>query len=425
MNARELALNVLYKIEVGEAYSNTTLDKELNNSDLSKVDKALASEIVYGVLTWKITLDEIIQRYSLIKLKKISDWIINILRMGIYQIVFLDKIPESAAVNESVNLAKRYGHEASAKFVNAVLRKVSKDEIDKLIDYLKTKTKTDYEIISILTSHPVWMVQKLLEDYDKKFVTELLNANNMVPDVTIRVNTLKTTREELKKLLDLKHIDCKLGDLPHSIRAKKLNSFEGQLYVVQDEAAQLACLKLDPKPEEYILDACSAPGGKTTYIAQLMSNTGRVDAWDIHEHRAKLVKETANKLGITNITTRVADASEYHTQLYEKYDRVLLDVPCSGLGVIRKKPDIKWTRKPEDIDSLLNTQKLILECCSAYVKTGGILVYSTCTVFKDENEKQIQRFLEKHKEFKLLEEIKLFPNVDGTDGFYIAKLEKI
>ena len=167
MNARELALNVLYKIEVGEAYSNTTLDKELNNSDLSKVDKALASELVYGVLTWKITLDEIIQRYSLIKLKKISDWILNILRIGIYQITFLDKIPESAAVNESVNLAKRYGHEASARFVNAVLRKISKDEVEKLIDYLKTKTKTDYEIISILTSHPVWLVQKLLEDYDK------------------------------------------------------------------------------------------------------------------------------------------------------------------------------------------------------------------------------------------------------------------
>jgi len=425
MNARELALNILYKIDMDDAYSNTILDKELNNSDLSKVDKGLVSEIVYGVLTWKITLDEIVQRYSLIKLKKISPWIINILRMGIYQIAFLDKIPESAAVNESVNLAKKYGHEASAKFVNAVLRKVSKNEMDKLIDYLNTKTKTDYEIISILTSHPVWIVQKLLEDYDKKFVTELLNANNMVPDITIRVNTLKTTRNELKKLLDLKNVDCKLGNLPDSIIAKKLNSFEGQLYVVQDEAAQLACLKLNPQPNENILDACAAPGGKTTYIAQLMNNTGKIDAWDIHEHRGNLIKETATKLGITNITNRVADASEYHTQLYEKYDRVLLDVPCSGIGVIRKKPDIKWTRKPEDIDNLVNTQKLILECCSAYLKTGGILVYSTCTVLKEENEKQIERFLQKHKEFKLLEEIKLFPNVDGTDGFYIAKLEKI
>lgn len=425
MNARELALNILYKIDMDDAYSNTILDKELNNSDLSKVDKGLVSEIVYGVLTWKITLDEIVQRYSLIKLKKISPWIINILRMGIYQIAFLDKIPESAAVNESVNLAKKYGHEASAKFVNAVLRKVSKNEMDKLIDYLNTKTKTDYEIISILTSHPVWIVQKLLEDYDKKFVTELLNANNMVPDITIRVNTLKTTRNELKKLLDLKNVDCKLGNLPDSIIAKKLNSFEGQLYVVQDEAAQLACLKLNPQPNENILDACAAPGGKTTYIAQLMNNTGKIDAWDIHEHRGNLIKETATKLGITNISNRVADASEYHTQLYEKYDRVLLDVPCSGIGVIRKKPDIKWTRKPEDIDNLVNTQKLILECCSAYLKTGGILVYSTCTVLKEENEKQIERFLQKHKEFKLLEEIKLFPNVDGTDGFYIAKLEKI
>lgn len=425
MNARELALNVLYKIEVGEAYSNTTLDKELNNSDLSKVDKALASELVYGVLTWKLTLDEIIQRYSLVKLKKISDWIMNILRMGIYQIAFLDKIPESAAVNESVNLAKRYGHEASARFVNAVLRKVSKDEVDKLIDYLKTKTKTDYEIISILTSHPVWMVQKLLSEYDKKFVTELLNANNIVPDITIRANTLKTTREELKKLFDLKHIDCKLGNLPDSILVKKLNNFDGQLYVVQDEAAQLACLKLEPKENEYILDACAAPGGKTTYLAQLMKNTGRVDAWDIHEHRVKLIKETASKMGITNITTRTADASEYHTQLYEKYDRVLLDVPCSGLGVIRKKPDIKWTRKLEDLDELLNTQKMILECCSAYVKTDGIVIYSTCTILKEENEMQIERFLQKHKEFKLLEEIKLYPNVNGTDGFYIAKLQKI
>ena len=262
MSARELALNVLYKIEVGEAYSNTTLDKELNKSDLSKVDKALASELVYGVLTWKITLDEMIKRYSNLKLKKISDYIINILRMGIYQIAFLDKIPESAAVNESVNLAKKYGHEASARFVNAVLRKVSKDEVDKLIDYLKTQPKTDYEIISILTSHPIWMVQKLLKQYDKKFVTELLNANNIVPEVAIRANTLKTTREELKKLFDLKHIDCRLGNLPDSILVKKLNSFEGQLYAVQDEAAQLACLKLEPQPNEYILDACAAPRWK-------------------------------------------------------------------------------------------------------------------------------------------------------------------
>ena len=424
MNARELAINILYKIEVGEAYSNNILNKELDKSDLSNLDKSLASELVYGVMTWKLTLDEIIQKYSSIKLKKISPWIINILRIGIYQIAFLDKIPESAAVNESVKLAKKYGHEASAKFVNAILRKIEKNEMDKLIDYIATKPKMDDEIISILTSHPLWLVNELLKEYDKKFVMELLNANNITPDITIRVNTLRTTRDELKKLLELKNVDCKLGNLPDSILAKKMNSFEGQLYVVQDEAAQLACIKLEPKKGENILDACAAPGGKTTYLAQLMENEGRIDAWDVHENRVCLIKETSEKLGLTIINERTRDASLYYTELLEKYDRVLLDVPCTGLGVIRKKPDIKWTRKPEDIEELVNIQYKILDNCSRYLKTNGVLVYSTCTVLDRENGSQIRKFLAEHKEFELLEEIKLYPHVNGTDGFYIAKLLK-
>jgi len=422
--AREIALTTLYKIEVGEGYSNLTLDKELNKSDLSKQDKALASEIVYGVLTWKITLDEIIKKYSSIRLKKISPWIINILRMGIYQIAFLDRIPESAAVNESVKLAKKYGHEVSSKFTNAILRKIEKNEYDKLIDYIKTKPYTDEEIISIMTSHPVWMVSRLLKDYDKKFVIEILESNNKTPETAIRVNTIKASRDELKKLLDLKGVDNRLGNLPDSIFVKKLTDFNEKLYVVQDEAAQLAVLKLDPKEDEYILDACSSPGGKTTYISALMNNTGRVDAWDIHEHRVELVKKLAEKLGITNIYASVADSAEYHTFLREKYDRILLDVPCSGLGVIRKKPDIKWTRNESDIDELIETQRSILDSVSEYLKPGGTLVYSTCTVLKDENERQIANFLHKHIEYKLEEEIKLFPNVNNTDGFYIAKLIK-
>lgn len=422
--AREIALTTLYKIEVGEGYSNLTLDKELNKSDLSKQDKALASEIVYGVLTWKITLDEIIKKYSSIRLKKISPWIINILRMGIYQIAFLDRIPESAAVNESVKLAKKYGHEVSSKFTNAILRKIEKNEYDKLIEYIKTKPYTDEEIISIMTSHPVWMVSRLLKDYDKKFVIEILESNNKTPETAIRVNTIKASRDELKKLLDLKGVDNRLGNLPDSIFVKKLTDFNEKLYVVQDEAAQLAVLKLDPKEDEYILDACSSPGGKTTYISALMNNTGRVDAWDIHEHRVELVKKLAEKLGITNIYASVADSAEYHTFLREKYDRILLDVPCSGLGVIRKKPDIKWTRNESDIDELIETQRSILDSVSEYLKPGGTLVYSTCTVLKDENERQIANFLHKHIEYKLEEEIKLFPNVNNTDGFYIAKLIK-
>ena len=424
MTARELALNVLYKIEIGEGYSNITLDKELNNSDLSKLDKALASEIVYGVLTWKITLDEIIKRYSSIRLKKISPWIINILRMGIYQIVFLDKIPESAAVNESVKLAKKYGHEASARFTNAILRKITKDEYQKLKDYIKTKPYTDEEEISIVTSHPVWMVMKLLKDYERNFVIDLLNSNNITPYISIRANTLKTSKEELKKLFDLKEIEYVDGKLPHSINLKRMITFDEQLFVVQDEAAQLACLTLAPKEGEIVLDACSSPGGKTTYISALMNNKGEVDAWDIHEHRVELVKKLASKLGITNIKAEVSDATMFYPSLVEKYDRILLDVPCSGIGVIRKKPDIKWTRNEEDLNEIQEIQSNILETCKKYLKKGGTLVYSTCTVFKDENEYRIKDFLENNPDFKLEKEIKLFPNVDGTDGFYIAKLVK-
>ena len=423
--AREVALNILYKIDIGEGYSNLVLDKELNKSELSKLDRGLVSEIVYGVLTWELFLDETIKRYSLVKFKKISPWIVNILRMGIYQIVFLNKIPQSAAVNESVNLAKKYGHDASARFTNAILRKIETNEREKMIDYLQKKNCLNDEILSITTSHPRWMVDKFLEDYGSKFTLELLEANNENPETTIRVNTLKTTRDELKKMFDLKEMDSRLGELPDAIIVKHLSNFDDSLYVVQDEAAQLAVLKLDPRENEIVLDACSSPGGKTTYIAQLMNNTGRIDAWDIHEHRVELVKKLAQKLGVTNINATVTDATNYNTLLRDKYDRVLLDVPCSGLGVIRKKPDIKWTRNEEDLKELVEIQRKILECGAEYLKTGGILVYSTCTVLKDENERQIEKFLKKHPEFKLEEEIKLFPHKSHTDGFYIAKMKKI
>ena len=424
MNARELAINVLYKVEFGEGYSNVTLDKELNKSDLEPVDKAFASELVYGVLTWKITLDEIIKMYSSIKIKKISPWILNILRIGIYQIVFLDKVPESAAVNESVKLAKQYGHEASSKFVNAILRKIEKNEMEKLLAYIATKPILEDEIISIVTSHPLWMVDELLKEYDKKFVTELLNANNITPEITLRSNRLKTTRDELYKLLLLKKIDCKKGNLEDSIKVKKMSDFKGKLFTVQDEAAQLACLKLAPKAGDVVLDACSAPGGKTTYLAEIMDNKGKIEAWDIHPHRVRLVEETAKKLDIDIIHATVHDATITMPNYKEKFDKILLDVPCSGLGVIRKKPDIKWTRQPEDFEELMSVQEKILDTCSEYLKPGGRMVYSTCTVLKRENEEQIEKFLLTHSDFLLVEQTKLFPNVNETDGFYIAVLEK-
>lgn len=424
MTSRELAINILYKIENAESYSNIEIDKEFTKTDMDPLDKALASELVYGVITWKITLDAIIKRYSSIKINKISDWILNILRIGIYQIVFLDKIPVSAAVNESVKLAKRYGHEASNRFTNAILRKIEKNELDKLLDYLSTQPILEDELISIITSHPLWLVDKLLTEHDKKFVTLLLNANNVKPCITLRANTLKTTRDELLKLLQLKGFECEKGKLPDSIYIKKINDFSDKFYTVQDEAAQLAALKLNPKSGEKVLDACSAPGGKTTYLAELMKNIGKIDAWDIHEHRVKLVKDLANKLDISIINATQKDASEYSPAFEKYYDKILLDVPCTGIGVIRKKPDIKWTRNPEDILTLVEVQEKILETCSKYLRNGGQIVYSTCTVFEEENHLQIEKFLSKHEDFKLIEEVKLYPHIDNTDGFYIALLER-
>ena len=424
MTARELAITILYKIEEGEGYANIEIDKELNRSDLDDVDKNLASELVYGVLTWKITLDEIVKRYSKIKLKKISPWIINILRIGIYQIVFLDRIPQSAAVNESVKLAKRYGHEASSRFVNAVLRKIENNELEKLMDYLSNKPLMEDEIISIATSHPLWLVDELLKEYDKKFLVELLEANNQRAPITIRTNLIRTSREDLMQLLKLKGYDCREGSLPHSIQLKKINDFSNGLFVVQDEAAQLACLKLAPMPGECVLDACSAPGGKTTYLAGLMNNKGQIDAWDIHEHRVKLVEQLAERLGIKIIHAICKNAIEPNAAFNQKYDRVLLDVPCTGIGVIRKKPDIKWKRNPEDVEELSTIQEEILNTCSEYLKKGGKLVYSTCTIMKRENQMQVRKFLATHSDFSLLEEINLFPNVNGTDGFYIALMER-
>ena len=424
MTSRELAINILYKIENAESYSNIEIYKEFTKTDMDPLDKALASELVYGVITWKITLDAIIKRYSSIKINKISDWILNILRIGIYQIVFLDKIPVSAAVNESVKLAKRYGHEASSRFTNAILRKIEKNELDKLLDYLSTQPILEDELISIITSHPLWLVDKLLTEHDKKFVTLLLNANNVKPCITLRANTLKTTRDELLKLLQLKGFECEKGKLPDSIYIKKINDFSDKFYTVQDEAAQLAALKLNPKSGEKVLDACSAPGGKTTYLAELMKNIGKIDAWDIHEHRVKLVKDLANKLDISIINATQKDASEYSPAFEKYYDKILLDVPCTGIGVIRKKPDIKWSRNPEDILTLVEVQEKILETCSKYLRNGGQMVYSTCTVFEEENHLQIEKFLSKHEDFKLIEEVKLYPHIDNTDGFYIALLER-
>ena len=406
---------------------------------LSNKDINFISELVYGVTTWKLTLDTIIQKYSKIKIKKISPWVINILRMGAYQIVFLDKVPKSAAVNESVNLCKKYGGK-SVGFVNAILRKVEKS------DYLELfEIKNDIEKISKTTSMPEWIVRELNKEFDPEKVNEICENSNLKPKITIRINNLKITKNELKKSLQSKEIEVEDGIIEDFLYLKNvknitnLDEYKKGLFTMQDESAGLTALVLNPKEGESILDCCSAPGGKTTYIAELMNNKGNVIAWDLYKHRLDKVQENSKRLGIDIIKIEENDATVLKEEYIEKFDKILIDAPCLGLGVIKRKPDIKWQRKFEDIEEISKIQEKILNTCSEYLKKGGILVYSTCSIVKSENDKIVEKFL-KSENFELEEInninienlenkitkkgiIKLYPS-ENMDGFFISKLIK-
>lgn len=425
---REVALKILYKIDKEQAYSNIVLNEEIkhNRKSLDEKDIGLISEIVYGVTTWKLTIDEIIKKYSKIKLKKISPWILNILRMGVYQIIFLDKIPKSAAVNESVNLAKRYGHSSSSNFVNAILRKIEKNDYEEFF-----QISDDIERISKTTSMPEWIIKELLKNNNLEIVEQICKNSNIKPKITIRINDLKTNKEEFIKKLEERNINYKETTYKDFLILEKIKNienldlFKNGFFTIQDISAGLTAKILDPKSEDNILDACSAPGGKTTYMAELMKNEGIIEAWDIHEHRTRLVEENAKRLGINIIKTKVKDASIYDQNLNEKFDKILLDVPCLGIGVIKRKPDIKWQRKIEDIKEITNIQQNILEKCSKYLKKNGTLVYSTCSILKEENENVIYKFLEKNNNFEIVENsiMNIIPD-DEKDGFFICKLRK-
>ena len=460
---RELALKILYKIDKENAYSNIALNEMIkkNKKELTNKDIGLISEIVYGTTTWKLTLDEIIKKYSKIKLKKISTWILNILRMGIYQIIFLDKIPKSAAVNESVNLSKRYGHKSSSNFVNAILRKVTRKDYE---DFYKIKD--DIQRISFTNSMPMWIIEELkIQLKDIKKVEEIAKNSNLRPHLSIRINNLKIVdnnneknkkeeinKENLIKKLEDKNIEVKSGllkdflILENAKNIENIEEFKQGYFTIQDETAGLIPIMLDPKETDVILDSCSSPGGKTTYLSEMMDNKGKIEAWDIHEHRTKLVENTAKRLGVTNIEAKVNDATIYNENYKEKFDKILLDVPCLGLGVLKRKPDIKWQKQKQDIKEITKTQKQILETCSQYLKKGGVLVYSTCSILKEENEDIIEEFLKKHKDFKIEklnieknkriinqeffkkfnrnnEYLQVYQN-EKTDGFFICKLVK-
>ncbi|HHW32211.1 MAG TPA: 16S rRNA (cytosine(967)-C(5))-methyltransferase RsmB [Clostridiaceae bacterium] len=442
---RETALKILDEINEKEAYSNISLNKHLSRKGLREIDHAFITELVYGTIKWQLTIDWIIEQFSNIKSKKLSHWILNILRLGVYQLLYMDRVPASAACSESVTLAKKYGHPGSVRYVNGVLRNIEREK-DKIKYPEKDKDPVKY--LEVKYSHPEWLVKMWLEYYGLDFTEALLKANNQIADFTIRVNTLKTTKEDLINELKANGLEVQPGRYakqalsligPSSI--SKLEPFKKGLFQVQSESSILVGEILDPKPGEFIIDVCSAPGGKTTHIAEIMKDSGTVLARDIYEHKLELIKEAALRLGLNSIKTEIWDAVNIDEKYIKKADKVLVDVPCTGLGIIRRKPDIKYSKIGKDIKGISELQLKILNASSHYVKPGGIIVYSTCTISPEENNKVVENFMKQREDFQLedfsgmLPEnldrygykegyIQLYPNVHKTDGFFIAKFRR-
>lgn len=440
MNSRELAFKTLYDIERNKNYSNISINKNFKNVNISDQEKGLATELVYGIIENKYYLNYIIDKLSKIKSKKMSTYVKISLWLGIYQILFLDSIKDHAAVNESVNLIKKYDRKSSG-FVNAILRNVlrQKDTI------MEIENKDIKDELSIKYSYNPWIIEKWISDFGQDFTEDLLEANAEKPNLYIRTNTLKITRDELIEKLLEKGIKCsKVNGIDEAIIVQNLKNIENNelfkkgYFTIQDISSMLVGKITNPNKNSKILDICSAPGGKTTHVATIMGNTGKVVARDVFEHKLKLIKSTVNRLGLTNVEVENKDALLLDENIIDEFDYVLADVPCSGLGIIKRKPEIKFKEKNE-LSSLPDIQSKILKNASKYVKLNGTLIYSTCTIHDEENIEVIETFLKENENFELVPieninidldnqekgYIKIYPNIHGMDGFFIAKLKRV
>ena len=440
MNSRELAFKTLYDIERNKNYSNISINKNFKNVNISDQEKGLATELIYGIIENKYYLNYIIDKLSKIKSKKMSTYVKISLWLGIYQILFLDSIKDHAAVNESVNLIKKYDKKSSG-FVNAILRNVlrQKDSI------MEIKDKEIKDELSIKYSYNPWIVEKWIKDFGQEFTEDLLDANAEKPNLYIRTNTLKISRDELIGKLAKEGIKCtKVNGIDEAIMVQNLKNIEGNelfklgYFTIQDISSMLVGKIANPEKDSKVLDICSAPGGKTTHVATIMENTGQVIARDVFDHKLKLIKSTVNRLGLTNVSVENRDALKLDDNSIDKFDYVLADVPCSGLGIIRRKPEIKF-KEASELSGLPDIQSKILNNASKYVKENGTLIYSTCTIHDEENIDVVEQFLKENKNFELVPieninidldnqekgYIKIYPNIHGMDGFFIAKLKRI
>ncbi len=436
---RDIAFNSLLKCEKNQSYPNIEIDSAIEKHGITGGDRAFYTTLVYGTIERKITLDYIISCFSARRINKIDKEILVILRMGIYQIMYMGSVPDHAACNESVELCKKNNQRSASSFVNALLREAvrKKEEI-----VYPDKEKTPVKYLSVMYSYPEWLCEMWLKDYGYEKCEKLLSALNLAPNMTLRVNTLKSDIDSVLKYLSDKEIKADKGIYAKNairvLQSCPVSSLEilhdGRVYV-QDEASQLCTEFLGALPGDVVIDTCSCPGGKSFSIALNMGNIGKVYSFDLHGNKLSLVNKGAKKLGIEIIETKEHDGRACFEELKGCADRVLVDAPCSGLGVIAKKPDLRYKEKSA-IERLPEIQYKILSASSNYVKHGGVFVYSTCTLNKRENEDVVEKFLTEHKEFEpydfnLGNGIKskkgmftFFPDINKTDGFFVARFKR-
>lgn len=439
---RNSILDLLLRIEEGGGYSHLLISNEIKRKQIALKDEGLFTEIVYGTMERKLTLDFYIEPFLQNK-RKLESWVRMLLRMSVYQLLYLDKVPEYAVIHEAVEIAKQRGHKGIASLVNGILRNMVRKGVPNTFD-IKDKKKR----LAIETSHPEWLVNRWVEHYGFSKTKQMCEANLTHKPLTVRVQPLRISRQDAMNQLNKEGYEIKPSIFSnHGIIIERGNIMKSKLFqngflTIQDQSSMLVAEMLDVKPGMSVLDACSAPGGKATHTAELMEDKGHVYAYDLHKNKIKLINEKADKLDLKIIHAKQHDA-RHLTNIHENssFDRIIVDAPCSGLGVVRGKPDVKYNKTEQDITRLASIQLEILEAVAPLLKREGLLIYSTCTVEPLENEQIVQRFLNRNKDFqvdtnffedlpdqmerlagKSIYGLQLFPQDFQTDGFFLTRL---
>lgn len=434
VNTRELILGILLEVLEEGNYSHLVIRSVLDKYQyLDKQERAFITRVSEGTIQTMIELDYIMNRFSKVKVNKMKPVIRNILRMSVYQLKYMDSVPASAACNEAVKLARKKGFSSLSGFVNGVLRNISR-EIDKISYPDREKTPVAY--YSVKYSVPEWMVEQWIADYGRETTEQILEAFSKEAPLTIRTNLAKITPAELEKRLkdegvSVKKIESERFPMPDYAfmisdfdYLNALPSFCEGLFYVQDISSMMVAELAAPKQGDYIIDVCAAPGGKSTHLAEKLNGSGMVEARDLTGYKVALIEENIRRHSCTNMRAVQMDATVLDRDSVGKADIVIADLPCSGLGVMRKKTDIRYKMTPEKMASLAGLQRDMLHTVCNYVKENGILLYSTCTIHRGENEENVTWFLENHPEFKLLAMQQIFPQEEFGDGFFLAKLQK-